>query len=308
MTTNTITHKLPLVSIIIPTYNYAKYISRAIDSALSQTYPNIEVIVIDDGSTDETSSVVTKYGRRLSYLRQENKGASSARNLGISVSHGEYIAFLDADDQYRLENVEHKVQFLQDHKEYRWVYSDWVWIDQLNREIARGSQDKNTLASLHATGNVFLLALKDKRLQTNVFLFEREILVRAGGFDERLTIREDYDLYLRLAYSYPISYLDEPLVEIYPHIRSLGNRSVEESYRMRWCLNRKIQALYPNEIKQIRYNWRRIQSDVYRNLATFAYRRKQYWRAGILLNTSLKLWPLQPGGILERFRLMWKRK
>ena len=303
-----LTQKQPLVSIIIPTYNYSQYVCRAIDSALSQTYPNVEVIVIDDGSTDDTAAIVTdKYEQRISYLWQVNKGASSARNLGISVSRGDYIAFLDSDDRYKPENIERKVQYLQCHKEYRWVYSDWVWINESNRIIGLGSQDKNTLAHMQASGNVFLLALKDKRLQTNVFLFQRDIVLDANGFDKRLTPREDYDLYLRLSYQHPIGYIHQPLVELYSHADSLGHCSKDRGYYARWLLNRKIQALYPEEIKKIQYCWRRIQSDVYRNLAKFAYQRKQYYRARILLNASLKLRPFQIGGTLERLYLTWKR-
>lgn len=296
---------LPLVSVIIATYNYGRYITRALDSVLFQTYPNIEVVVVDDGSTDDTCSILSAtYGNRISYIRQANRGAAAARNAGISISRGEYIAFLDADDRYRPENIALKVEFLERNKQYPWVYSDWVWIDKSNRITNRGSDDRHTLASLRASGNVFFSALKDKRLSTNVFLFERKIIADAGGFDERLTQREDYDLYLRLAYRHPIGYMHEPLVEIYPHSQSLGRRSVEEGYRMRWLLNRKIQALYPNEICQIGYYWRRIQSDVYRNLATFAHRRKQFRRARILMNTSLKLWPWQPGGVFRWLRIM----
>ena len=297
----------PLVSIIIPTYNYGHFLRKAVDSVLSQTYPNIEMIVVDDGSTDDTAAIIGSYGQHLTYLRQENRGASAARNLGICFSRGDYIAFLDADDRYRSNNIEKKIEFLQHHREYRWVYSDWVWIDENNQVKALGSEDRNTLAHLKASGDVFLWTLLDKRLSTNVFLYEKEMVVQAEGFDERLTIREDYDLYLRLAHQHPIGYIDEPLVEIYPHRQSLGNRSNEESYRMRWILNRKIQALYPEEIKLIHHNWRRIQSDVYRNLATFAFQRKQYGRARILLNYSLKLWPWQPGGILEMVLLTCKK-
>lgn len=108
------TRERPLVSIIIPTFNYGRYICRAVDSALSQTYPNIEVIVIDDGSTDETSFILADtYGQRISCLRQENRGAAAARNIGISISRGDYITFLDADDRYMPENIAWKFEFLQ---------------------------------------------------------------------------------------------------------------------------------------------------------------------------------------------------
>ena len=90
--------QLPLVSVIIPTYNRAKYVAEAIDSVLTQDYPQIELIVVDDGSTDETADIVQCYGNRLIYLCQENQGVAAARNSGIAFAHGRFLAFLDSDD------------------------------------------------------------------------------------------------------------------------------------------------------------------------------------------------------------------
>ena len=101
----------PLVSIIIPTYNDAKYILQAVNSALAQTYKNIEIIVVDDGSTDNTKELLKNL--KINYIFQENKGLSGARNTGMKLARGKYIALLDADDFYHLERLERQVNFLE---------------------------------------------------------------------------------------------------------------------------------------------------------------------------------------------------
>ena len=117
----------PSVSVIIPTYNAAQYLPHAIDSALKQTYPHKKVIVVDDGSTDHTWSVIEPYLERISYLRKDNGGPASARNLGISKSKGEYIAFLDADDIWLPEKLAVQVDFLKKNPQFRLVHSN-TWI------------------------------------------------------------------------------------------------------------------------------------------------------------------------------------
>ncbi|MDQ6977908.1 MAG: glycosyltransferase family A protein, partial [Ghiorsea sp.] len=94
-----------LVSIIIPTYNYAEYVHKAVESALNQTYQNIEIIVVDDGSTDNTAAVMQAYAEQVIYIQQENQGAAAARNRGLLEAKGDFICFLDADDMYHADNI-----------------------------------------------------------------------------------------------------------------------------------------------------------------------------------------------------------
>ena len=104
-----------LISVIIPTFNRVEFISEAIDSVLSQTYSNFEIIVVDDGSTDNTKQLLTKYGSRITYDFQENKGVSSARNKGLDIAKGEWIAFLDSDDIWLPEKLSLQMQDLEQH-------------------------------------------------------------------------------------------------------------------------------------------------------------------------------------------------
>jgi len=290
--------RAPLVSIIIPTFNYGRYISNAINSALQQTYPNVEIVVVDDGSTDETQVVLAKYEGKIRSIRQDNQGASAARNRGIREAEGEYIAFLDADDRYRPDNIARKLSYLQQRPEFRWCYSNCVWVDASGREGMRGDQIDSMLLSLHAEGDVFLKALSGYLLGTNLFLFHRAVLQTVGGFDESLKVLEDYDVYVRAAHDYPIGYVDEVLVEIYSHEGSLGSSGGKKrGYMCRWRLNRKLTALYPESIRKAGRAWCRIQADVFRNLAELSMQKGNSNRAFVLLRRSLSFQWFQPGAL-----------
>ena len=114
----------PRISVVIPAYNAAPYIAAAIDSVVGQTYKDLEIIVVDDGSVDNTAAVLQTYGNKVRYVRQENQGVSSARNHGIRVAQGELIAFLDADDVWFPEKLELQTQFLSAHEEAALVFGD----------------------------------------------------------------------------------------------------------------------------------------------------------------------------------------
>jgi len=260
-----------LVTIIIPTYNYARYIHRAIDSALKQSYPNIEVVVVDDGSTDNTQAILTEYGDKIRYVCQANQGASAARNRGLVEARGEFIAFLDADDAYLPGNIAEKMNFLAAHNKYAWCYSNWAWAHDNGQAYMFGHEPALTLAHLKACGDVFLKALQGYRLGTNVFLFRRDVIDAVGGFDENLTVLEDYDLYLRAAAMFPLGYVDKVLCYVFEHKDSLGKGSSKQTgYYCRWHLNKKLMKLFLEQIKQVPSHWNAIQSDVYRNLAELA--------------------------------------
>jgi len=298
------------VSIVIPTYNYGHYIEAAINSVLNQSHKNIEVIVVDDGSTDDTHSRLEPYqgDSRLNIIFQSNKGAAAARNRGVRAATGEFIAFLDADDSYQPDNIAVKVAFLTAHREFAWCYSNWAWVDKEGRIIRLGNEPEMSLAHVKASGDVLPLVLQGYRLQTNVFLFRRTVFDTAGGFDESLAVLEDHDLYLRAAAAFPIGYVDDVLLEIYQHANSLGS-GVErkKAYYCRWLLHRKIVRLYSEQLKtsQVAPAWQRQQADLYRNLANLACRNGQHRRAMVLLCTSIHAQWWQPGAFLLWLRIVW---
>src|SRR5512143_4014499 len=116
----------PLVSVVMPVYNGARYLRQALESALNQTYRPLEIIVVDDGSTDETSAILAEFGSRIRAIRQKNPGSAAARNAALQAAHGEIIAFLDADDLWLPQKLEVQVAYLRAHPDVELVATRWL--------------------------------------------------------------------------------------------------------------------------------------------------------------------------------------
>jgi len=204
----------PLVSAIVPAFNRAATVGRAIDSILGQTYPRVEVIVVDDGSVDETPRVLEGYGDRIRAIRQENAGPSAARNRGIREARGEIVTFLDSDDEWRPTKIARQVDLLA-----RAGPDVACCICDTTMRYADGVEkrafDESALRPPEAEGlwtNVLSFISTRFLLFNQAAAVRRSALVECGGFDEGLRIMEDYDLALKLAALGPWAYLDEPLV------------------------------------------------------------------------------------------------
>ena len=199
----------PLVSVIIPAYNAAATLDRAVASALSQTYRPLEVLVVDDGSTDATPQVVARLGDAVRSVRQPNQGVSVARNEALRRARGDLIAFLDADDEWLPEKLERQVAFLHEHPEIGLLYTLAVVVDGTGRE--RGFIPRDGGADAYA--HLYFA----NRIPTSTVLVRAEVLRRAGEFDPALRIAQDYDLWLRIAADTPFAGLREPLVRYHAH-------------------------------------------------------------------------------------------
>lgn len=223
---------MPKVSVIIPTFNCAKYILNTIDSVLVQTYSDIEIIVIDDGSLDKTKEVLKKYYNKIRYLYQANSGPAAARNLGIRKSHGTYIAFLDADDVFMPEKIERQVRCLEENTSLGLVYCD----------ACTSYEDGTKIGSINAerraySGHVFDKLFLDCFILTPTVMIRKECFNKIGYFNECLKRSEDYEFYLRIAKEYEIGYLNEVMVCI--------NRVREDR------LTADIEALYNADISTL---------------------------------------------------------
>lgn len=200
-----------MVSVIIPTYNRSQLVVNAVESALLQTYTDKEILVVIDGSTDNTKQVLFKYfGDSIRILYKENGGLSSARNFGIKHSQGDYIAFLDDDDEWCPQKLELQVKIIQENKETGLVYCAAV-----KNEVHKG---RNIEKIFHCTfrGRIF-----EKLLEKNCIvgsgssvLIKKDCFKDVGFFDENLEASEDYDMWLRIARKYPIDYVDKILVRL----------------------------------------------------------------------------------------------
>jgi glycosyltransferase involved in cell wall biosynthesis len=196
------------VSVIIPTHNLAASVGKAIESALAQTHTDLEIVVVDDGSTDDTEKVVSHYRTRILYLKQERRGVAAARNRGIRISRGEYIAFLDADDLWLPEKLEEQVPYLDQNPETSLVCSDWSLISD------QGSVEPSVLANRNhiGTGYVFRQIVKSSFILTSTVVARRSCLEEAGLFDESFPTAEDLDLWLKISHSHNIALVRKPLV------------------------------------------------------------------------------------------------
>jgi glycosyltransferase involved in cell wall biosynthesis len=202
-----------LVSTIIPTYNRANLITEALDSVLAQTFPNVEVIVVDDGSTDATSEVLARYGGRIRVIYQRNAGPAAARNRGIAAANGEFIAFLDSDDLWLPEKLERQVNLLERLGNGVPCCLSNIRLSYENRELTSFE-----IAWLNPAINEGVWRNPDEVLATRFVLFNQGVVVRhdvleeMGGFDERFWLLEDYDLALRLSVKGDWAFVRDPLV------------------------------------------------------------------------------------------------
>ncbi|MCX6043828.1 MAG: glycosyltransferase [Chloroflexi bacterium] len=182
----------PLVSIVIPNFNHARYLGAAISSVLTQSYPNIEIIVVDDGSTDESRAVAARYGNRIRYIWQENRGLSAARNTGIRAASGEYIGLLDADDLYEPHCLATMMAILQANPEADGLYCGYQFVDQQNQLLPQIE------ARLIPTDQLYDTLLDGNFFVPESVLVHQRCYASAGAFDETLRACEDWDMWLRI--------------------------------------------------------------------------------------------------------------
>lgn len=208
--------KNPTVSVIIPTYNRAHLVGRAIESVLNQTYKDFEIIVVDDGSTDNTEEVIKQFqkqDKRIKYLLHEkNRGGSAARNTGIKAVEGEYITFLDSDDEWLPEKLEKQIimfQSLEDKIGFVYVGS---FIEEQN--TGRKMIAKRPFLKKPAHAYKRMLA-KNLPGTCSTIMVRSDIFTEVGGFDEQLTSQQDWDFSLRVARDYQIVCVPEYLVRRY---------------------------------------------------------------------------------------------
>lgn len=200
-----------MVSVIIPTYNRERYICEALESVFAQTYPEFEVIVVDDGSTDNTEEALKSYLDRIKYIYKSNGGPASARNAGMKASKGKYVAFLDSDDLWLPNKLQLQVTFLEAHPDYAMVVSDYDFI---------GERKVKYLKKPRVSFECTLLDLLDgNRIATATAMIRREVFDTIGLFDEDPAIiaLEDYGMWLRVAQLSKIAYLHAPLAKYRMH-------------------------------------------------------------------------------------------
>lgn len=231
--------KHPRVSVIIATYNCAQYLPEAIESVFKQTLKDWELIIVNDGSTDETDEIVNPYcaDQRVKYISQENRGLAAARNRGMKDSKGEYIQFLDADDLIHNEKLKRQGDYLDGHKDVDVVFSEYSFFkDDLQGILIEPPCRK-------FSKDIRKDMLKGNLIVVNSTLAKRSAIEKAGGFDETLTSTEDWDLWLRLLQSgAAFVRINDKLAFVRLHQKRMSRNSLN----MYWGRYRVIQKVLKN--------------------------------------------------------------
>ena len=215
------------ISVIIPTYNRKNLITRAIKSVINQSLKPFEIIIVDDGSTDGTYEFINQFFPEIRVIRQLNNGVSSARNLGLKNAKGNWIAFLDSDDEWFSKKLELQKKAIDHSDKYLISHTNEIWI----RNGVRVNQMKK---HQKYGGSIFEKSLDICRISPSSVLINRKIFEDIGKFDETLKICEDYDFWLRISSKYPVLFLDELLIKKYGgHKDQLSKNTIGiEQYRI----------------------------------------------------------------------------
>jgi len=193
------------VSVILPTYNRGWIVAEAIESVLSQTFKDYELIVVDDGSTDDTAKILQGFQDHILVITQENRGVSAARNRGMAKARGRYFAFLDSDDLWLSEKLSEQTSFFASHPHALICQTEEIWIRNGARVNPKEKHKK-------LSGDIFIPSLALCLVSPSAVMIRRELFDDVGGFDESLPACEDYDLWLRVSWKYPVYLINKFLI------------------------------------------------------------------------------------------------
>ena len=263
--------KSPAVSVVIATYNRAELLTETIESVLKQTFRDFELIVVDDGSTDNTEKVLKSYGDRLHYIHQENRGPSAARNAGIQYARASWISIQDSDDICAPDHLESLYRCVEKRTDLRMVFANGAYLNDPKCKTIIPLKKSRRLAERGVQLND-LFSVSIVRLQAA--LLSREALLSIGGLDENLRIAMDLDLAFRFFMRFPIAYLDKVVFFYRRHEGNIGR-----NHELRLLENlRVIEKLvqdFPDSIKILgRHHINRRKAYRYYRLA------KSRWKAG----------------------------
>jgi glycosyltransferase involved in cell wall biosynthesis len=290
-----------LVSVVIPTFNYRSFVTEAVDSALAQTYPNCEIIVVDDGSTDGSAEALTPYRDRIRYIYQPNQGLSAARNTGIAAARGRWIALLDSDDLWHPQKLERQMRYLFRHPEVGLLGADPVL------DIRHGWPVLDAWQCQLAIPVTLEQLMIRSRFGPSSVVIRKQCLDRVGLFDQELRSCEDRDMWIRLAAHFPVVKLPASLWWYRVHsgnMHKVAQRMEEFEFRV---LAKTMARLGPA----------RLHPRIRPKALGFAYfaaairyeEAGRHWQSLLRLARSLWKWPLpyRPGEVrrpLERLRML----
>lgn len=275
--------KSPKVSVIIPNYNYAKYVAKTIESVLSQTYQNLEIIVVDDGSKDDSLKVLETFRDKIRVVRQKNQGVSRARNHGAAISNGEYLAFLDADDVWLPEKLEKQFEKFAEDEQIGLVHCSMTLInpnDEPIGEMCNGQEGWVAEEFLRFERSIVIGA-------GSTALVKRKIFTEVGGFDYRLSTSADWDFCYRVASRYKIGFVKKPLVLYRMHNSNMHSNINVMEHDMLLGFEKAFAA----DAKDLQLICKECYSNLHQALAGLYYQANQYGKFLQHMRESLKYNP-----------------
>jgi glycosyltransferase involved in cell wall biosynthesis len=281
---------MPKVSVVIPAFNSAGTIARAIDSVLAQDVPEMEIIVIDDGSTDETPSILDGYGKRITAIRQVNQGVAAARNRGIDAAQGEFIAFLDSDDEWYPKKLKKQMLLMEENPGVGLVSSSAKYVDESGIILQFGSADfKGRVTDVLLFENVIVtssVVVRKACLQLIRPYFRHHLSGGGAGV-------EDWDLWLRLSARCDFIVGAEPLVVYYRSKDSYFRKHSVESLRSLW--HSVYNGLLDDTLlsPKVRNNWRYLQANICFMAAYVHYENGDIWKARKEMMRAIGISPLK---------------
>jgi glycosyltransferase involved in cell wall biosynthesis len=279
------------VSLVIATFNHARFLGDALDSAVAQTLRDVEIVVVDDGSTDDTPAVLARYGDRIRVIRQPNRGLAAARNAGLAAARGTYVSFLDADDVLMPTKLAAQAAILDRAPTVGWTYCD-VLIETVATGAAMPASERFGYGARMLEGWLFPELIHGNFIPAIAPLVRRTVLDAAGGFDERLTALEDWDLWLRLSLIAEARYSPAVLVRYRVHPGGMS----EDRARMdqnRFRVLDKLCHARPAAVEGLGAAGRRIIADTHNWLGKEAYARGDWTEARRRFAASLATVPWQ---------------
>lgn len=249
------------ISVVIPTYNRGSRVAATIDSVLAQTLPPLEILVVDDGSTDGTPDwIEAHYGDKVRMIRQRNGGVARARNRGLEEAHGEFIAFLDHDDLWLPDKLKAQLKAFQTEPDVGVVYCDWEQVDEENQPLASGDDRLMAVKEASASGEIYRSLFESNFIiSMSVPLIRRATLEKVGGFDPRMVPSDDWDLWLRLALQTRFVFVNKKLVCYFHHPKQQSGIQIE----MWKALSRVVLKHWKAGLRQPRSFWLHVSGKHY---------------------------------------------
>lgn len=247
-------NRYPLVSVVIPVYNNVLWLEEAIESVMEQDYPDIEIIVINDGSTESFETFLEKYKEKIRYYYNENKGVAYARNFGIDNANGDYIAFLDSDDIWVKNKISAQVKYMKQ-QGIKWSHHNYAYFDNEDKKILKN------VSTYPFRGNIIRYIFTSCLIQTSCVMVERAVLEnnKEIRFDEKKRYGEDNAFYLKIARRYPLGHINQTLTYYRVRGENAGkNVSIQMKYRStvyKECHNLSIYKDNTNFLTKLGYKY-----------------------------------------------------